>query len=118
VLTLTLFLAVLFRRVTNRVMRLLSNFDDYFSWFITMLVMVTGIGRHGPCGRPLRDAACAAHLERRCASDLVSLRQTHARILYFSVARDQRRATRSQRSYLVNEVAVESPAPEQMLPGP
>lgn len=43
VLTLTLFLAVLFRRLTNRVMRLLSNFDDYFSWFITMLVMVTGL---------------------------------------------------------------------------
>jgi nitrate reductase gamma subunit len=43
VLTLTLFIAVLFRRVTNPVMKMLSNFDDYFSWFITMLVMVTGI---------------------------------------------------------------------------
>jgi nitrate reductase gamma subunit len=43
VLTLTLFLAVLFRRVTNPVMRMLSNFDDYFSWFITMLVLVTGL---------------------------------------------------------------------------
>ena len=43
VLTLTLFVAVLFRRVTNPVMRMLSNFDDYFSWFITMLVMVTGL---------------------------------------------------------------------------
>jgi nitrate reductase gamma subunit len=43
VLTLTLFLAVLFRRVTNPVMRMLSNFDDYFSWFITALVMVTGL---------------------------------------------------------------------------
>jgi len=43
VLTLTLFLAVLFRRVTNHVMRMLSNFDDYFSWFVTMLVLVTGI---------------------------------------------------------------------------
>jgi len=43
VLTLTLFLAVLFRRVTNGVMRLLSNFDDYFSWFITASVIVTGL---------------------------------------------------------------------------
>ena len=43
VLTLTLFLAVLFRRVTNPVMRMLSNFDDYFSWFITMLVLATGL---------------------------------------------------------------------------
>jgi nitrate reductase gamma subunit len=43
VLTLTLFLAVLFRRVTNPVMRMLSNFDDYFSWLITALVLVTGL---------------------------------------------------------------------------
>lgn len=43
VLTLTLFLAVLFRRVTNGVMRLLSNFDDYFSWFVTAAVIITGI---------------------------------------------------------------------------
>jgi nitrate reductase gamma subunit len=43
VVTVTLFLAVLFRRVTNPVMRMLSNFDDYFSWFITALVMATGL---------------------------------------------------------------------------
>ena len=43
VLTLTLFVAVLFRRVTNPVMRMLSNFDDYFSWLVTMLVLVTGL---------------------------------------------------------------------------
>jgi nitrate reductase gamma subunit len=43
VLTFTLFLAVLFRRVTHPVLRMLSNFDDYFSWFITMLVIVTGL---------------------------------------------------------------------------
>jgi len=24
-------------------MRMLSNFDDYFTWFITMLVLVTGL---------------------------------------------------------------------------
>ena len=41
--TLTLFLGVLYRRVTSRVIRMLSNFDDYFSWFVTMLVMVTGM---------------------------------------------------------------------------
>ena len=43
VLTLTLFVAVLFRRVTNPVMRMLSNFDDYFSLFITMAVLVSGL---------------------------------------------------------------------------
>jgi nitrate reductase gamma subunit len=52
VITLTLFLAVLFRRVTNRVMRLLSNFDDYFSWIITMLVMVTGLAATAHIGAP------------------------------------------------------------------
>jgi nitrate reductase gamma subunit len=52
VVTLTLFLAVLFRRVTNRVMRMLSNFDDYFSWFITMLVIVTGLAATAHFGAP------------------------------------------------------------------
>ncbi|MEJ1963616.1 MAG: nitrate reductase [Gammaproteobacteria bacterium] len=52
VLTMTLFLAVLFRRLTNRVMRLLSNFDDYFSWFINMLVLVTGVAATAHVGGP------------------------------------------------------------------
>jgi nitrate reductase gamma subunit len=43
VLTLGLFLAVLFRRLTHPVLRMLSNFDDYFSWFVTALVLVTGL---------------------------------------------------------------------------
>jgi nitrate reductase gamma subunit len=52
VLTLALFLAVLFRRVTSPVMRMLSNFDDYFSWFVTMLVMVTGLAATAHIGAP------------------------------------------------------------------
>jgi nitrate reductase gamma subunit len=52
VLTLTLFLAVLFRRLTNPVMRMLSNFDDYFSWFVTMLVMVSGLAATAHVGGP------------------------------------------------------------------
>jgi nitrate reductase gamma subunit len=52
VVTLSLFLAVLFRRVTNPVMRMLSNFDDYFSWFITALVIVTGIAATAHIGGP------------------------------------------------------------------
>src|SRR5450755_1821766 len=52
VLTLALFLAVLFRRVTNPVMRMLSNFDDYFSWFITMLVLGTGLAATAHIGAP------------------------------------------------------------------
>jgi nitrate reductase gamma subunit len=52
VITLTLLLAVLFRRVTNPVMRMLSNFDDYFSWFVTLLVIVTGLATTAHFGAP------------------------------------------------------------------
>jgi nitrate reductase gamma subunit len=61
VLTLTLFIAVLFRRVTNPVMKMLSNFDDYFSWFVTMLVMVTGIAATAHIGAPY-ETLLAVHI--------------------------------------------------------
>ncbi len=35
--------ALLVRRLTSPVLRLISNFDDYFSWFVTMLPIVTGL---------------------------------------------------------------------------
>ena len=35
--------ALLVRRVTNPVLKLISNFDDYFSWFVTMLPFITGL---------------------------------------------------------------------------
>jgi nitrate reductase gamma subunit len=50
VVTATLFAGVLYRRLTSRVMRLLSNFDDYFTWFITMLVMCTGLATSAHLG--------------------------------------------------------------------
>jgi len=50
VVTLTLFCGVLFRRLTSPVMRMLSNFDDYFTWFITMLVLVTGLAASAHLG--------------------------------------------------------------------
>jgi nitrate reductase gamma subunit len=50
VVTVTLFAGVLFRRVTSPVIRMLSNFDDYFSWFITMLVMLTGLATSAHLG--------------------------------------------------------------------
>ena len=31
-------------RLTDGVQRLLSNFDDYFTWIVTMLPIVTGMG--------------------------------------------------------------------------
>ena len=36
-------IALLVRRVTSPVLKLISNFDDYFSWFVTMLPLVTGL---------------------------------------------------------------------------
>ncbi len=36
-------IALLVRRMTSPVLKLISNFDDYFSWFITVLPLVTGL---------------------------------------------------------------------------
>jgi len=36
-------IALLVRRITNPVLRLISNFDDYFSWFATLFPIVTGL---------------------------------------------------------------------------
>ena len=36
-------IALLVRRVTSPVLKLISNFDDYFSWLMTMLPMLTGL---------------------------------------------------------------------------
>lgn len=42
-ITLGALIAVLGRRLTHPVLRLLSNFDDYFSWFVTFTPVVTGM---------------------------------------------------------------------------
>jgi nitrate reductase gamma subunit len=36
-------LAVLVHRIVNPVKRLISNFDDYFSWFVTFAPLATGV---------------------------------------------------------------------------
>jgi nitrate reductase gamma subunit len=36
-------LIALMMRLTDRVLRLISRFDDYFTWFVTMLPLVTGM---------------------------------------------------------------------------
>lgn len=43
VLTLASLIAVLVRRLTSPVLRLISTFNDYFSWFVTMLPVLTGL---------------------------------------------------------------------------
>jgi nitrate reductase gamma subunit len=50
VVTATLFAGVLYRRVTSPVMRMISNFDDYFTWSITMLVLLTGLATSAHLG--------------------------------------------------------------------
>jgi nitrate reductase gamma subunit len=35
--------ALIIRRLTSPVLKLISNFDDYFSWFVTMLPLITGL---------------------------------------------------------------------------
>jgi len=43
VVTLVAMIALLIRRLTHPVLRMLSNFDDYFSWLVTILPVVTGL---------------------------------------------------------------------------
>jgi len=52
VVTVASLVAALIRRLTNPVLRLISTFDDYFTWFVTLLPVLTGL-------------AAAAHLGAR-----------------------------------------------------
>jgi len=45
-------LAVLVHRLINPVKRLISNFDDYFSWFVTITPIVTGMLAYAHLGAP------------------------------------------------------------------
>ena len=62
-------LMVLFERLTDPVLRLLSGFDDYFSWFIVFLPLLTGMGavsgwssQPTPGGAPLYPLPLVIHL--------------------------------------------------------
>ncbi len=43
VVTVIVLIALLIRRMSHPVLRLLSNFDDYFSWVVTILPVLTGL---------------------------------------------------------------------------
>ena len=43
VVTVATAIVLLVRRLTHPVLQLISNFDDYFSWFVTVLPLVTGL---------------------------------------------------------------------------
>ena len=62
-------LMVLLERLTDPVLRLLSGFDDYFSWFVVFLPLLTGMAAAGgwspqptPSGAPLYPLPLAIHL--------------------------------------------------------
>lgn len=42
-ITLAALIAAIFRRMLHPVLKMLSNFDDYFSWLITTLPVITGL---------------------------------------------------------------------------
>ena len=52
VVTTMALVALLIRRLTHPVLRILSNFDDYFSWLVTVLPVVTGLVAAGHIGGP------------------------------------------------------------------
>ncbi|MFZ5555742.1 MAG: nitrate reductase [Pseudomonadota bacterium] len=54
-------LAVLIHRISNPVKRLISNFDDYFSWFVTIAPIATGMLAYSHVGAPYQ-TLLALHL--------------------------------------------------------
>ncbi len=54
-------IAVLVHRLVNPVKRLISNFDDYFSWFVTIAPIATGMAAYSHIGAPYQ-TLLAVHL--------------------------------------------------------
>ena len=54
-------LTVLLERLTDPVMRLLSGFDDYFSWFVVFLPLVTGMAAMSGWSAPALPSAAALY---------------------------------------------------------
>ena len=61
--TIVTLLIALLRRLTEPVLRLLSGFDDYFSWFVTMAPMLTGMALIGGAVQPVPLAVHLLSLE-------------------------------------------------------
>ena len=60
-LTIGILLVMMFRRLTHPVLKLISNFDDYMSWLVTVLPLLTGLAI--PVGFGLtEDTLIAIHL--------------------------------------------------------
>lgn len=54
--------AVLVHRITNPVKRLISNFDDYFSWLLTVTPLVTGLLAFAHAGGLRYETMLAVHI--------------------------------------------------------
>ncbi len=54
-------IAVLIHRIASPVKRLISNFDDYFSWFVTIAPLATGMLAYSHIGAPYQ-TLIAVHL--------------------------------------------------------
>jgi hypothetical protein len=61
--TIVALLIALLRRLTEPVLRLLSRFDDWFSWAVTMAPMLTGMALIGAPAQPLPLAVHLLSLE-------------------------------------------------------
>lgn len=55
-------LAVLVHRITNPVKRLISNFDDYFSWLLTVAPLATGMLAYAHAGGVRYETLLGAHI--------------------------------------------------------
>jgi len=49
-ITVAVLIALLVRRLTHPVLRLISNADDYISWFVTIVPVVTGLAAYAHIG--------------------------------------------------------------------
>lgn len=60
-ITLASMVALLIRRMTNPVLKMISNADDYFSWFVTAAPLLTGMMAYAHIGGPY-ETILAIHL--------------------------------------------------------
>ena len=62
VLSLAALVAALIHRLVSPVKRLISNFDDYFSWLVTVAPLATGLAAYDHVGGARYELLLAAHL--------------------------------------------------------
>ncbi|MEJ1975480.1 MAG: hypothetical protein WDN49_04755 [Acetobacteraceae bacterium] len=109
--TLAAMIALLIRRIGHPVLRLLSTTDDYLSWLLVFLPVLTGDPALGRDHRQLRDPSLPAYPERGADDDLAALRQADAFPARVRRARGDGRELRPQGSR-----NMKPPAPAPTVP--